>query len=173
MTHLGKDELAYIANLYIESMIFAKRLDFKRIYGQLLVLCNCDIRYANKYMAYLYFYRYKVWHRRTITSKDKFSHDKHCHLYPHSFFRNSKWDCYEDLFMMLSWSIVECQRFRFKDHDRTSVMFANKTISCLIGFILKNDVSDQPFFVHVENAWLYTQDRQMYTVCPVFQRRYS
>ena len=175
MRDLGTDELAHIIDSYITSAISFKKINLNLTYCQLLVLNGYHVQNTNYHMIYLYFKRNLVWHRKVQrpVSNQWYDSSKYCYSYQPS--KSCLYKLYysTDLHLMQSWSVVECQRFRYNNHHRMSVMFQNSTVSCLIGFIIQNEINGRLFFVNVENIDSYTFDDkcQEYTVCPVFQRK--
>ena len=175
MRNLGTDELAHIIDIYIASAISFKKIDLNLTYCQLLVLSGYHVRNANDHMIYLYFKRNLIWHRKVQRpgSTRWYDWSQYCYSHQHSKSYHYKWYYSEDLHLMQSWSVVECQRFHYNNHYRMSALFKNSTVSCLIGFIIHNEINDRLFFVNVENIHSYTFGNkcQEYTICPIFKRK--
>ena len=146
---LPHDVLHYIMSKFVTRLLSYRRLKLHDIYLQLIALCDTkeSLPYARSQIGRLYYYFHSVWH--VDTSKMGFgsvsfsSHTEHLRRLIHC-----DWDnVLESLYL---WKIHTCHPFQLGSREFISVMFRNKTVSCILGFIVKHS-NAEPIFMSISS----------------------
>jgi|MDTB01.1.fsa_nt_gb hypothetical protein len=143
---LGHDEWCCVATHVINKIMFRRRIRVSVMYATLCILCKHPEyrRHLRSEMKRLYMAIHVSWHRSLDDLVDK---------------------------GIGTWYIDAAQPFIFYGNSRCSVLFKNKTTSCLIGFLVLRG-SDITFFpVHTLYGYVvFPPIETTDAICPVFRK---